>query len=230
MKQYLLHPLSRWILNSLSVTVTGLDNIDPSENYIFAMNHQSVIDIPVAYSLITLGHNRPLTVLMSHRFYRFLWPLVAPLGTISIDMDRITNRAIIHNRRMLAEGSARLAKGKNILIYPEGIITGGLDNRIIKGYTGTVRLSARSKRPVIPIGISGSNLVYPFLLYTRNPFKLRRKSEIKVTFGPKITFDHIGNINLETYSEENRKILRNSTDQLMQRLSQLSGLPYSPEN
>lgn len=219
--------LCRIILHRFSITCIGLNTIDPGRNYIFAMNHQSIADIPIAYSLLIPVTKRRLNVFLSFEFYKYLWPLVKPFGAIPIYMNKNNADARAFNRTQIKKGISQLQIGANILVYPEGIIYGGLNSTVIHGHTGVIRLAIQSGIPIIPIGITGSNIAYPYLLQTRNPLIIKRNIPIRITIGQEISMKRYADLDLSKYSEQNRSILRMETNHLMNILSDLSGLPNS---
>lgn len=222
-----LSPLFNLIKNNLNISYEGLENIK-KKNYIFVMNHQSILDIPITYSFLTPILNHQLVLFISHKFYDFLWPIMAPLGAIRVEMYGQTEKTKKYNNNQLEEGVKKLNKGCSVLIYPEGIIRGGINSEIIKGKTGVIKLAIKSKIPIIPIGIKGSNLVYPFLLKSRNPFLINKDLPIKICIGREISFSQYDHQSLDMYSEKNKEILHKLTNDLMKILSQLSGLSYNP--
>lgn len=223
--QKILSPLYPLIINYFNVSVSGLENISPSKNYIFTANHQSILDVPLIFSLLALRTNRKIHILISHRFYRALWLITRPLGMISIRMDKGTQSSTDHNLRSLALSQEKLGEGDCLLIFPEGIITGGQTSQIIKGGTGAVRLSLLSHVPIIPIGIRGSNHVHPYLLKNRLPFYFKRHLPIVIKIGKEINFPAHPGLDLSSHTEPNRLLLRSLTNNLMARFSKLSGLP-----
>lgn len=222
-----LDPLYLRIRNFFTVTCNGLENISGFKNYIFAMNHQSVLDVPLALSFLAPTVSHRIHLLLSHRFYYLLWPITKSLGMIPINMNRDSGKFKDYNLKQLNQALQKLKAGDSILIYPEGIITGGKNSQIIRGQSGVIRLALVSGVPIIPIGINGSNLVYPFLLENKNPFYLRSSSPIKIEIGKKISLKKYPHFNLNHFSKSNKKLLRRLTDDLMISLSRLSGLPCS---
>ena len=210
-----------------SIQVTGLENIDPDQNYIFAMNHQSVMDIPISYAILAPRTNIKINLFLSHIFYNIFFPLTVPLDAISINMNKGKNKRIKNfNRAQLDIGVEKLKKRNSVLIYPEGGMDGARSSEVVRGETGPVRLAVRTGVPILPIGIKGTNHAYPFTVYTNNPFKHRREIPVEITVGEKICYQKYTNLNLEIYSRDLRSTLRGLTEELMVRLSRLSGLPH----
>jgi 1-acyl-sn-glycerol-3-phosphate acyltransferase len=226
MFQTKLRPLYKRIEKNFSIQTTGLENIKRDQNYIFAMNHLSVMDIPITYSVLAPQTNLKINLFLNHIFYTIFFPLTLPLDAISINMNKgKSKRAVRHNRAQLEKGIGKLKQGNSVLIYPEGGMPGAKENIVSRGETGAVRLAVRTGTPVIPIGVSGTNHAYPFTVYTNNPFKHKSEIPIEITVGKPICYKKYKSLDLESYSDKNRSKLRRLTEDLMVILSRLSGLP-----
>jgi len=227
MFQNKLGTIYKLVNKKFSIQVNGLEKIDPDQNYIFAMNHQSVMDIPIGYSVLAPHTNIKINLFLSHIFYNIFFPLTVPLDAISINMNKGKNTRVMNfNRSQLEKGVEKLQQGNNILIYPEGGMDGARTSEIARGETGPVRLAVRTGVPILPIGIKGTNHAYPFTVYTNNPFKHRQEIPIQITIGDEINYKHFSHLNLEKYTKNNQSTLRGLTEELMVRLSYLSGLPH----
>jgi 1-acyl-sn-glycerol-3-phosphate acyltransferase len=226
MFQNKLNPLYKLVNKNFHIHITGLEHIDREENYIFAMNHQSIMDIPIAFSVLVPHTNQKITLFLSHYFYAFFFPVTRPLGVLRINMNKGRSiKSKRFNQGQILKGIRRLRLGSSALIYPEGSIQGGMDSNILRGETGVIRLALRSGIPIIPIGIRGSNLAYPLALNTYNPLAIRTRHPIHVNIGAPIYVQGRQEVDLKRYSEEARIVLRHLTDQLMEKLAELSGLP-----
>jgi 1-acyl-sn-glycerol-3-phosphate acyltransferase len=226
MFQNKLNPLYRIVNKYFQIHLTGLEHIERDKNYIFAMNHQSIMDIPIAFSVLVPHTNQKITLFLSHYFYAFFFPLTRPLGVLRINMNKGKSKKITRfNQGQILKGIRRLRLGSSALIYPEGSIKGGLDSIILRGETGVIRMAIRSGIPIIPIGIRGSNLAYPLALNTYNPVNFRTKHPIHINIGEPIYLDRHHEVDVKRHSEQARLVLRHLTDQLMEKLGDLSGLP-----
>ena len=210
-----------------SIQVTGLEKIDPDQNYIFAMNHQSVMDIPISYAVLSPYTNLKINLFLSHIFYNIFFPLTVPLDAISINMNKGKNAKIRKfNLSQLEKGVEKLRQGNSVLIFPEGGMDGALTSEIARGETGPVRLAIRTGIPILPVGIKGTNHAYPFTVYTNNPLRHRREIPVEITIGEEICYQKFSHLNLDKYSKANHSTLRSLTEDLMVNLSYLSGLPH----
>ncbi len=227
MFQNKLRPLYKLVNNHFEINITGLENIDRGQNYIFAMNHQSIMDIPIAFSVLVPLTNQKIILFLSHYFYAIFFPLTRPLGVLRINMNKGDSTKITRfNQGQVLKGIRRLRLGSNALIYPEGSIVGGMESNILRGETGVIRLALRSGIPIVPIGIRGSNHAYPFALRTKNPFTFKTKHPIHINVGTPICLEEYREVDVKRYSEDARSILRNLTEHLMEKLAELSGLPH----
>jgi 1-acyl-sn-glycerol-3-phosphate acyltransferase len=225
MFQSKLGPLYHLIHKGFTIQVDGSEKIDPDRNYIFAMNHQSLMDIPITYAVLAPRTNRQINLFLSHIFYNIFFPLTLPLQAISINMNKgKSTKTSLFNQAQLEKGIKKLQDGNSILIYPEGSIKGGQTSQITRGETGAVRLALRTGIPILPIGVKGSNHAYPLAVNTNNPFKLRGEIPIQITVGDQVCYQKYRHLDLKRYSPKNRYLLRNLTEELMVRLARLSGL------
>jgi len=227
MFQNKLGPIYKLIHKKFSIQVSGAEKVDPDQNYIFAMNHQSIMDIPISYAILSPRTNIKINLFLSHIFYNIFFPLTVPLDAISINMNKGKNSRIRNfNRAQLEIGVNKLRQGHSVLIFPEGGMDGALTSEIARGETGPVRLAVRTGVSILPIGIKGTNYAYPFTVSSNNPFKHRQEIPVKITVGEEICYREYANLDLEIYSRDKRTILRGLTEELMVSLSRLSGLPH----
>ena len=227
MFQNKLRPIYGFINKKFSIQVTGLEKIDPDQNYIFAMNHQSVMDIPIAYTILAPRTKIKINLFLSHIFYNIFFPLTVPLDAISINMNKGKNARIkSFNQSQLEIGVEKLKEGNSVLIYPEGGMDGARTSEIVRGETGPVRLAIRTGVPILPIGVKGTNHAYPFTVSSLNPLKHKSEIPVEITVGDEICYQKYTHLDLKRYSPTNHSTLRALTEELMVKLSYLSGLPH----
>lgn len=115
---------SKIILWSVAVTysVKGLENLDPDEHYVFVANHESALDIPLAFALLPY-HMVAITKKELKKIPIFGWVL-AMSGFIFVDRSR-------HEKAMASlDAAAESLKSnpRSILLFPGG--TRSTDGRL----------------------------------------------------------------------------------------------------
>jgi 1-acyl-sn-glycerol-3-phosphate acyltransferase len=134
------------------VQVEGLHNVDPNEAYVFAANHQSQFDI---------------FALLGHLPFQFRWLAKVELfripvfgagmkGAGYIPIDRSNRREAF---KSIDQAAARVREGTSIVIFPEG--TRSLDGQLKSFKKGGFHLAIKSKRPIVPVSISGTFSILP---------------------------------------------------------------------
>ena len=143
---------SRMILwtSGVHLTVRGLENIQPGVNYIFCVNHQSHMDIPIV--LVSLPVQ--FRFLAKKQLFRipFLGWHLQRSGHISI--DRENPRAAVKSIRAAA---AQIQNGTPVVIFPEGGTSTDTSIHPFKG--GGFMLATQSQVDVIPVTVRGSRHV-----------------------------------------------------------------------
>lgn len=122
----------------------GRENAPPKDqSAIFASNHRSYLD-PV---LVVLGAPHPFNYiakeeLFKHKvFARFIWFMGAFPATWKANPDY----------DMLTEALTRLNNNRHLTIFPEG--TRHTNGKVGSGKSGMCVLSAKSGKPIIPVGL-----------------------------------------------------------------------------
>ena len=160
-----------WMMPAWSVKIYGKENIDPKETYIIVSNHQSLVDILVAFTL----------------FIHFKWVSKAELFHVPlIGWNMSLNRYIKLRRgksdsikQMYATCEKHLKQGSSIYLFPEGTRSETGKMRPFK--EGAFILAKRMNRPILPLVINGSSTALP-----KNSFNFHGKTRIEVTVLPPI--------------------------------------------
>jgi len=162
-------------LAGVRVQVTGMEQLDPNQTYIFAGNHCSQYDIfafqgyfPHDFRWIAKKElfRIPLFGQAMHR-----------VGYIPIDRS--------HGRQALKsldEAAKRIASGSSVLIFPEGTRSG--DGMLHEFKTGAVMLAIKAGVPIVPLGFNGS-----YEVLAKGTF-LPRSGEITIRVGPPLATGH----------------------------------------
>lgn len=124
---------------------------EPGKPYIFAMNHQSLFDIVVAFVAIPV--NIRFIAKKSLRFIPFLGWYMSLTGMIFLDRKNHAEAV-----RSLDEACDKVRNGASILVYPEG--TRSRDGRVMPFKKGPFVMAIQSGVPIVPVAIEGcSNLL-----------------------------------------------------------------------
>ena len=189
--------------------VTGLRNVPTNGAVIIASNHLSFSDS----IFMPLVVPRNVTFLAKSEYFTspglagFIKKLTfIALGQVPIDRSggKRSEAALLTGLRLLKEGHC-------IGIYPEG--TRSPDGRLYKGRTGIARLAIESGAPIVPVAMFNTAEIQPTGQVVP---KVRR---VEMVFGEPIYFDG---------DSTDQSLLRNLTNQLMEKIAQLSKQEYVP--
>ena len=134
------------------VEVEGADQLDPTCAYVFASNHQSMIDVPVLF----LAMPAPLRFVVKRelRSVPFLGWYIAAMGMVFV--DRAGQRAAVRSMRRLPE---ILRAGESVACFPEGTRSRDGTIRPFKG--GPFAMAIEAGVPVVPVALIGTGRILP---------------------------------------------------------------------
>jgi 1-acyl-sn-glycerol-3-phosphate acyltransferase len=136
----------------VKVQVEGLDNINPKEAYVFAANHQSQFDI-----FTILGHlPTQFRWLAKKELFRIPILGAAMKGAGYIPIDRNNRKEAFKSIDLAA---SKVREGTSVVIFPEG--TRSLDGKLQFFKKGGFHLAIKSRRPIVPVSISGAFSILP---------------------------------------------------------------------
>jgi 1-acyl-sn-glycerol-3-phosphate acyltransferase len=143
-----------WLgVTRIKISVKGIENIRPGQNYIYVSNHASAFDIPAVIAgipdQIRIVYKKEL-----HKIPFFGWALKFGKTYIAIDRARGTNAA-----RSLDEAAMKFKSGASILLFGEGTRT--KDGKLQPFKRGAFNLAVKAGIPVIPLTINGSYKILP---------------------------------------------------------------------
>ncbi len=146
------HPAKIWArlscyISFVRVKISGLEQLNPRQSYVFALNHQSIFDIFVVYGWLP---------------YIFKWMMKAELRKIPlvgkacesaghIFINRSNPMATKHS---LDKAEAQLKNGISLVVFPEGTRTKTGEMGVFK--RGAFRVATDLSLPIVPVTIRGS--------------------------------------------------------------------------
>ncbi len=137
--------------------VQGVENVPARGPVLLASNHRSYFDV-VALAIVAARIGRPVRFLGKRELFDApgLGWLARALGGIPVDRDDDPARA-------LAAARQALQAGEPVMIMPQGTIPRGraFFEPALRGKTGCARLAAMTGAPVVPIGLWGTEAVWP---------------------------------------------------------------------
>ena len=142
-------PASLWgrlwcVLAGVRVQVRGRDNINPGTSYVFVANHQGAYDIFSIYGY--LHHDFRWMMKQSLRRIPVVGFSCAVSGQVFVD-----NSSPSAIRRTMQAAEKQLAKGRSVVVFPEGSRTS--DGRMHAFKRGAYTLAVEFGLPVVPITI-----------------------------------------------------------------------------
>lgn len=144
--------------------VSGLEHIAGLRSAIFMSNHQSMIDIPVAFAALPV--NIRFVAKRVLLFVPFLGWYMWAMGMVFVDRGRRA-QAI----RSLQRAAALVRNDAFVMTFPEG--TRSLDGRTLPFKKGLFVLAMEAGVPIVPMAIEGAQQVLPTNGFQVRPGKIR---------------------------------------------------------
>ncbi len=194
--------------------ISGVENIPADGPAIIVGNHRSYFDVAAM----------SVTMARSGRAVRFLGkkevfdaPVIGPIATAmgGIRVDRATGSS-----EPLAAAADALAGGELVAIMPQGTIPRGpaFFDPVLKGRWGAARLAQLSEAPVIPVGLWGTEKVWPRSSRLPNVLNVANPPTVTVRVGTPVKLAH--------------RSLKADTDKIMRAITRLlpakARRPYTP--
>ena len=196
--------LQRCTLRTFSdYKVTGTENVPPMGPLVVIANHMSNLDP----SFLSASVPRRLKYLAKDNLFRAIGPVgrwyLRNYGAFPIDRVGVDARAFRWALRQLQQDAA-------LVVFPEG--TRSRTASLNEAKAGAVSLILKSGAPVLPVGITGTERMQPFLRVV-NP-----TGKIRVNIGQPFSLPSIE-------GRPSRELLRSMTTDIMHRVCDL--LPES---
>jgi 1-acyl-sn-glycerol-3-phosphate acyltransferase len=143
-----------WVILAVSgvtIKVRGLSRLDGRQRYLFLVNHQSNIDIPVLVQSLPDFQLRWIAKKELLWVPFFGWAMWAGKHIV---VDRANSTGAFGS---LKKAAARIASGISVVVFPEG--TRGTDGRVLPFKRGGFLLAAKTGVSIVPVTISGSGKI-----------------------------------------------------------------------
>jgi putative phosphoserine phosphatase/1-acylglycerol-3-phosphate O-acyltransferase len=159
--------------------VSGVEHIPATGPAIVVGNHRSYFD-PLAMAVALAKRGRPVRFLGKKEVFDA--PVV---GQIAKAMGGIRVERGTGSDEPLAEAAAALAAGELVALMPQGTIPRGpaFFDPVLKGRWGAAKLAALSGAPVIPVGLWGTEAVWPRSEKLPNLLALRHPPKVTIRVG-----------------------------------------------
>lgn len=163
-------------IGGVAVKVKGLTQLDPKQQYVFMVNHQSHIDIPVlvqslrAFQLRWIAKRELLWVPF------FGWAMWAGKHITVNRSDRFDALGSLNKAK------ERMKGGISLVVFPEG--TRSSDGNLLPFKRGGLLLAVKTQTPIVPVTISGSCAILP-----KGDWRIR-KGRIEVTVGACLSMEN----------------------------------------
>jgi len=183
-------------------TVQGEENLDKYKSCILALNHNSYLDWMVVYAYFKYEKNITIKFLAKEKLFKhILWkPLIYASKCILV--PETPSFALYRDLYV------KLRKNNSIVaIFPEG--TRSPNGEIQDAHGGIINIALTSKKPIIPVGLSGFYDAWP-----------RHKKFPKMFFSKKMIINIgspilLGECMAPAYKKENTKKIMNSISALV---------------
>ncbi|HZU78999.1 MAG TPA: HAD-IB family hydrolase [Acidimicrobiales bacterium] len=164
-------------------SISGTELVPRSGPVILAANHRSYFDV-VALALLAAKIGRPVRFLGKKEIFDapVVGQIARAIGGICVDRGSRSDAPLREARRALEAGEV-------VLILPQGTIPRGraFFEPQLKGKTGVARLAAMTGAPVVPVGLWGTEKVWPRSSRVPNMTTLLHPPHIAVRVGAPVS-------------------------------------------
>jgi len=174
------------------IRIEGRENVRKDATYMVVSNHQSQLDILVAFRL----------------FFHFKWVSKVEMFRVPlIGWNMTLNRYIRLKRgdrksveQMLRACEVHLDEGSSVFMFPEG--TRSPDGEVKAFKPGAFQLALEKKVPILPVVVSGTNKALP-----KYSMKFTGIQKIYIKIFEEIPYDAFKNLSVEETAEMVRQFI-----------------------
>jgi putative phosphoserine phosphatase/1-acylglycerol-3-phosphate O-acyltransferase len=163
--------------------VRGVDHIPRSGPVLVASNHRSYFDV-AALGLVAARLGRPVRFMAKQELFDapVVGPLARALGGIPVERGS-------RSAAPMRAATAALRAGEVVIVLPQGTIPRGdaFFDPVLHGRTGAARLAAETGAPLIPVGLWGTERVWPRSAKVPNMTALVHPPRVTVDVGAPVT-------------------------------------------
>lgn len=167
--------------------IDGVEHVPRRGAGILALNHRSYFDV-IATGTALARRGRPVRVLAKREMLEapIIGPVIRSFGAIRVDRGSGSDEPLVDAARAL-EG------GELVAVFPQGTIPRGeaFFDIELRGRHGIARLAAMSRAPVIPIGVWGTEHVWPRSAKLPNMLNVTSPPLVTVRIGPPVTLHYV---------------------------------------
>jgi 1-acyl-sn-glycerol-3-phosphate acyltransferase len=187
-----------WVMPAWSVSCKGREKIKKAKTYIVVSNHQSQLDILVAFRL----------------FFIFKWVSKAEVFRLPfIGWNMFLNRYIKLERgekesikEMMVACEKTISNGSSVYFFPEGSRS---STGIVKDFkTGAFVLAQKMKMPILPIVINGSKNALP-----KHSVNFHGRHPIRIEVLDELPYEVFAQLSAEEIAKKVRKIIVEHVDE-----------------
>jgi putative phosphoserine phosphatase / 1-acylglycerol-3-phosphate O-acyltransferase len=157
----------------------GMDNIPLTGPVLLASNHRSYFDV-AALGIVAARLGRPVRFMAKQEVFDapVVGSLARALGGIQVDRGSGSSDP-------MRRASAALRAGEVVIVLPQGTIPRGeaFFDPVLVGHTGVARLAAETGAPVIPVGLWGTERVWPRSSRVPNVTALQHPPRVTINVG-----------------------------------------------
>jgi putative phosphoserine phosphatase/1-acylglycerol-3-phosphate O-acyltransferase len=166
--------------------IQGVEHIPADGPVILVANHRSYFD-PTVLAMVVAKSGRTVRFLGKNEIFDIpiLGQVAAAMGGIRVDRDSASDES-------LDAAAAALRGGEMVCLMPEGTIPRGPDffEPVLTGRRGAARLAQLTDAPIIPVGVWGTERVWPRSSRLPNVLNISDAPFVSAIVGQAIALKH----------------------------------------